>query len=143
MTRVDFYILPDAEAKGRQLLACRLAEKAVGLGHQVYIHTASQAQAASLDNLLWTFRAGSFVPHGLYPGDTDEGLPVLIGHDAEPQGKTDVLINLAPEVPLFFSRFSRVTEVVNADEEQRRLGRERFRFYRERGYPLQSHDLAR
>ncbi|MEZ5578324.1 MAG: DNA polymerase III subunit chi [Candidatus Competibacteraceae bacterium] len=47
--------------------ACRLADKAYGLGHTVYLFTASEARAAALDDLLWTFRQDSFVPHERYP----------------------------------------------------------------------------
>ena len=53
----------------------------------------------------------------------------------------EVLINLADEVPDFFSRYARVAEIVDADAIRREKGRERFRFYRDRGYQLQTHQL--
>jgi len=65
MTQVDFYILSDETGTARALLACRLTEKAWKQGHRVYINTASPQQLADLDDLLWTFRAGSFIPHGV------------------------------------------------------------------------------
>ena len=68
--------------------------------------------------------------------------PVLIGHDADNDpAETDLLINLADEIPMFFSRFERVAEVVSEDKQSRESGRNRFRFYRDRGYDLRTHQL--
>jgi DNA polymerase-3 subunit chi len=65
-----------------------------------------------------------------------------VGSGEEAPEEHEVMINLAHPVPSFFSRFERVLEVVPAQEEPRTLARERFRFYKERGYPLESHDIA-
>lgn len=140
MTRVDFYILEAGGAEARQRFACRLTEKAFAQGHRVFVHTGDPESARRLDELLWTFRAGSFVPHELAEGDP--GTPVHVGAGEPPREQDDVLINLAPEVPLFFSRFTRVAEVVDGDEGAREAGRERYRFYRERGYTLDTHNVA-
>jgi len=141
MTRIDFYIIEDDQRQARPLLACRLAEKAYGLDHTIYIHTGDQQQAQQLDQLLWTFRDGSFIPHCLRHDEVADQAPVVIGYDTEPETHNQVLINLDNEVPLFFSRFERVAEVIAGDEEARKLGRERFKFYRDRGYELKTHNL--
>lgn len=139
MTRVDFYVLEDGGDRDR--FACRLAETAYERGHRVYIHSDDGDHASRLDELLWTFRAGSFVPHAVTTGAPDPEAAVHVGYGAEPAEQEDVLINLTPEVPRFFSRFARVAEIIVGDEQTRQQGRERFRFYRERGYPLQSHKI--
>ena len=153
MTRVDFYVLKTGSARQRSVFACRLAEKAFGLGHRIYLHTASGSDTNQLDSLMWTFRDGSFVPHlpmGDSSGDhsagdqssgqdSDGDTPIHIGHGSEPGHHSDLLINLADEVPLFFSRFERVAEIVAADT--RDIARDRFRFYRDRGYSLETHTI--
>ena len=139
MTKVDFYILA---AGAREHTACKLAEKAWNLGHRVYIHTAGADQSRHMDALLWTFREGSFLPHEQYQAGNDCDSPILIGNDEAPDTDSDVLINLAHDVPLFFSRFLRVAEVIGPDNDAKRSGRERFRFYRDRGYPLDTHELT-
>lgn len=148
MTRVDFYVLKTGSERQRSVFACRLAEKAFGLGHKIYLHTASTSDTNRLNDLLWTFRDGSFVPHlpldhssGDQPSgqDSDDGTPIHIGHGTEPGDHSDLLINMADEVPLFFSRFERVAEIVAADT--RDIARDRFRFYRDRGYALETHTL--
>lgn len=141
MPRIDFYLLPDHSPNGRSLLACRLAEKAYGLGHRVYIHAESAEQARALDDLLWTFRQGSFVPHALYPVPDTEPPPVLIGWEEQPDIAAEVLINLTHQAPAFFERFERVAELADQDEQTLINSRERFRFYRDQGYPPQLHKL--
>ncbi len=141
MTQVDFYILKDNQPQAGALFACRLAEKAYRQGHRVYIHTDSGARLRMLDDLLWTFRAGSFLPHAVYSGGNSSTHPILLGQHDDPQGCDDVLVNLAGGVPPFFSRFSRVVEPVSADDDARAGARERYRYYQDRGYTLNTHKL--
>lgn len=141
MPRIDFYVLPDRQENGRALLACRLTDKAYRLGHTVYLFTASDAQAAALDDLLWTFRQDSFVPHERYPLVGEEGSPVLVGAAAPLAVDAQVLINFTEGLPEGFERFERVVELVNAHPEVLAKSRERFRQYRERGCVLETHKL--
>lgn len=141
MTRIDFYVLSDGNSSAREQLACRLAEIAYRRGQQVYLYAQDLNQAKALDALLWTFQAGSFVPHDIYPSDNHNNNPVLIGYDNIPEHSHEVLINLSEVVPGFFSRFERVAEIVNQEETVKQAGRQRFRFYRDRGYPLSTHNL--
>ena len=143
MTRIDFSILADAAPRSRALFACRLADKAYRMKHPVYIHAESEQQAAHMDDLLWTFSQGSFLPHALSDQITGDTSPIVIGYTNElPATHTDVLINMASDVPLFFSHFERVAEIIDQSPEQKQIGRERYRFYRDRGYDLQSHNIA-
>ena len=139
--RIDFYVLPDQKENGRALLACRLADKAYGLGHTVYVFTASEARAAALDDLLWTFRQDSFVPHERYPLVGEEGSPVLVGTAAPATVEAQVLINLADALPEGFERYERVVELVDQHPEVLAQSRGRFRQYRERGCLLETHKL--
>lgn len=124
-------------------LVCRIAEKAVQLDNHVYIHTESPTQGRKLDELLWTFSQNSFVPHRLLEQGMRQSIePVLIGCDTEPsRERCDLLLNLGEDVPDFFSRYARVAEVVDADTRRRELGRQRYRYYRDRGYRLNTHQM--
>jgi DNA polymerase-3 subunit chi len=142
MTQVDFYILKPQASGDRYALACRIAEKAWQQGHRVLIHTASAEEARHVDRLLWTLHDRSFVPHGLLGAADPQLNPVLITAGQDDGAEHDVLINLDAEVPGYFSRFSRVAECVDHDAASRAASRARFRFYRDRGYPLQTHDIG-
>lgn len=141
--QVDFYVLESPAERETLRTACRLAEKAWTRGHRVFIHTASSDAARSLDDLLWTYRQDSFVPHALYGGSgASEALePVLVGDGTRIPEDIDVLINLTGTVPAFADRSSRIAEIVGGDEPGRRAGRERYRQYRDRGFAIQQHNL--
>lgn len=144
MTQIDFYVLGSSGNDARLLLACRIAEKARQQDDQVFINCASNDEARKLDELLWTFSQSSFIPHRITgANDRDDGPePVLIGHGAAPNLETwDFMINLADRVPEFFSRYRRVAELVDAEENRREQGRERYRYYRDRGYELTTHKV--
>lgn len=140
MTRVDFYILSEnaGPADSIVMAACKLSEKAVGAGLKVYAHLPDARLADEFDGALWSFRQGGFIAHERYTGNALAApLPaVLYGQIEPPDSHHDILINLAIEVPDFFSRFGRVLEVVGGDPEQRNASRGRYRFYRDRGYEL-------
>lgn len=143
MTRVDFYILPDAEPRERDLFTCRLVDKAWRHGMRVWLHCSDAGDVARMDELLWTFREDAFLPHDRVE-QADAQTPVLLAHDREPpEGAViPMLVNRAVEAPLFFSRFERLAEVVNQEPAIRAAGRARWAFYRDRGYPLNHHAMG-
>ncbi len=145
MTRIDFYILPDAAGPtaGPVMTACKLCDKAAAGGHRIYVHAPDEGLADELDGALWSFRQGGFIAHERYDGEAlDEPLPaVLIGAVQPPDSHHGVMLNLGLEVPDFFSRFDRVLEIVAADQQARAKSRERYKYYRDRGYELATHKL--
>jgi len=140
-TRVDFYVLAETGTGARLNFACRLTEKAYKLDNRTHAHVTGAAQARQLDELMWTFRQGSFVPHEIADATSGADTPVTIGHDDTAALAGDLLINLADVIPPFFDRFARVAEIVDSNDECRQRGRERYRFYLENGYEPETHKL--
>jgi DNA polymerase-3 subunit chi len=141
--RVDFYVLNGAAAKPRWTFACRLAEKAYLRGLRVVMLSETPADAQSLDDLLWTFNERSFVPHQLCAGSTapDPATPVYLIAEPAPPPPADLLVNLAARLPGEWQHYARIAEIIDADDERRRLGRERFKIYRDLKIPLETHQL--
>jgi DNA polymerase III subunit chi len=140
--RVDFYVLDEASSAGRLKLACRLAEKAY-LAAQIALiwHTDAQ-ELEAFDDLLWTFMDGSFVPHEmLRAGTAVEDAPVLLSTGTLPPRTVDIIINLAPEVPVCLGQTRRVAEIIDGDDARRRAGRARFKAYRDLGIQPASHNV--
>lgn len=139
MTTIDFYILPEQGGSDPLAAAVRLCDKAVTKGHRLYV-TADPTRLDVLSDLLWTQRQGSFLAQERYVRDAPvEPLPhVLLGEDEPPEGWQDILLTLQLQVPSWFSRFGRVLEIVPGDAESRARCRERFKFYRDRGYELKT-----
>jgi DNA polymerase-3 subunit chi len=129
-----------AAAAGQRLeVAARLADKAYTQGHNIYINATDKPQAQALNELLWSFRPASFMPHALAGEEQSE--QIAIGWGQDPGKHSDLLINLQLEIPSFFSRFARVAEVVTQDEDSLAALRKSWLFYKERGYHLEKHDL--
>ena len=140
MARIDFYVLSQSGVQARHGFACRLAEKAWRLDNTVHIQTASREDAERLDDLLWTFRDGSFVPHHVV-GRDDLDSPITIGSGADAAPNADLLINLCDEIPAGADAFPRIAELVTSDEECRLQSRRRFAEYRDRGHTIDTHNV--
>jgi DNA polymerase-3 subunit chi len=140
--RIDFYILKNQGAGGRLRFACRLNEKAYVLKNRVFNLADSPAQAKQLDELMWTFKAGSFIPHEIQQADGDPAAPVVIGFEPPMDPSGNLLINLTDDIPACFDRFDRIAEIIDPTEKSRRSGRTRYAFYRENGYEPLTHNIG-
>ena len=140
-SKVEFYVLEAAGMAARLHFACRLAEKAYTKGHEVYAHTPSADVARQLDEMLWTFRQGSFIPHQIRGAEAARA-PVRIGTGDTVQDSGELLINLCDTAPDFAAGFGRVAEIVGGEPAARAAGRDRFRDYRTRGIEPQTHQIG-
>ena len=93
-----------------------------------------------LDNALWVDRDISFIPHEQATHPV-ENCPVTLGMGTF-AGTDEVLINLASDVPEYFAQMERVLEVIDKQGDDVAQGRDRFRFYRDRGYPMTNHSIT-
>ena len=138
--QVDFYVRTETSPDALESFACRLVETVWQRGHGVLVLAASEAAARRLDDLLWTFRDESFVPHRRMGADgPSQGEPVIVGTPGRWSGDLDVLVNLTPSVPEEAGRAARIAEIVPATGAGRDAGRERYREYRNRGFELRTH----
>lgn len=140
--QVDFYLMATDKLEAKWLLACRLLEKAYARGHQVFVYCNSKQEAEKLDELLWTFKEDSFIPHNLQGEGPEPPPQVQIGYSHEPRGFNDILFNLADEVPSFYLRFKRIIELVTDDNDAKEQSRAHYRQYRAEGCQLQTHQLT-
>ncbi|MBV1906582.1 MAG: DNA polymerase III subunit chi [Pseudomonadales bacterium] len=140
MTRVDFYILSDVDLDARMRFACRIAYKALTGGQHIHIHTSSTQHQKALDQLMWEYPEHQFLPHACIDNNADQhDLPVYIGCDSPLDHFDQILINLDNTVPGFFGRFDRVVEIVV--DAVKTEGRDKYKYYRDRGYPLFHHNM--
>lgn len=135
MTRVDFH----THVADRLGYACRLARK-VYLAGQTLVVVATPEQLREFDQMLWTFSPLEFVPHCRAGDELATRTPVVLATADEEAPHHQVLLNLGLDVPTHFARFERVLEIVGDAPEQLTGARERYRFYRDRGYTLNNYD---
>jgi DNA polymerase III subunit chi len=140
VTSIDFYF----NADDRLAVACRLAGKALQQKKRVLIYAPQPELAQKIDRMLWTAQAVSFLPHCAAHDPLAAETPLLIAVDETPPAAAcEVLLNLSSECPPFFERHERLLEIVAQPDEERQAGRARYAFYRDRGYAISNHDLAR
>lgn len=142
--RVDFYLLKSPHHDALHSTLCRLVEKAYGQQHQIFIYCKNEKEAQEIDNLLWTYRDISFLPHGIIQSAHDNPkTPISISSSLEPNKDfNDILLNLTNTVPTFFRQFQRVIEIIPNSTDIKIQARENYRLYREQGCELHSHQLT-
>ncbi|HEY6515415.1 MAG TPA: DNA polymerase III subunit chi [Steroidobacteraceae bacterium] len=139
--RVDFYVIEEAASAARLKVACRLVEKAYLASQRALIWHADRTELEALDELLWTFADGSFVPHEWLTSNGAAEAPVMLSAGSPPTGAFDFVVNLAADPPPFLHLSRRIAEIIDGDEGRRRAGRLRFKAYRELGIDPATHTL--
>ena len=128
MTSVQFYLIDASDPAEQYHYALQLAIQQLALGRHLHIHTSS-AKATKEIQTLATGKVSA------------SDAKLSISHADEPGSERSVLLNLSNEVPHFFSSFDTMLEIVCKAGDSRDMGRERYRYYRERGYPLRHCDV--
>ncbi|HZZ09511.1 MAG TPA: DNA polymerase III subunit chi [Paraburkholderia sp.] len=134
MTRIDFH----SNVGDSLLYACRLIRKAYQAG-QPTIVLAEPERLREFDEQLWTFSPLDFVPHCMAGTPLAAQTPIVLASSLDDVPHHQVLLNLGATVPPQFARFERLLEVVGNAHEELITGRERYRFYRDRGYALNNY----
>jgi len=144
MAQVNFYALGKSqdEVDGPLVAACRIAEKAVSLGHRVYVWLADETQARRLDEMMWAYRPTSFLPHDLINEQAaatgaNATSQILLGTAAPTTQFGDVVINLSAQPCADPGAFTRVNEIVGPDEHSLNEGRRLYRQYQNAGLALE------
>jgi len=111
-------------------------------GRRVLVYVPTGDRREQLDRLLWAHPATGFTPHCRADSNLAPETPIVLASALDQPLHDECLLNLSDEVPSGFSRFKELIEIVSIEDADRVPGRERFRFYRERGYPLETSDIS-
>jgi DNA polymerase-3 subunit chi len=139
VTQIDFYF----HVENKLQTACALSAKACARGLRVLAYCPDVEVSSKFSRLLWTTPAISFVPHCAPDDPLAAVTPVIVDHEGSNLLHDEVLINLRNDLPAFFGRFRRLIEIVSLDEDDRQVARSRYKFYRDRGYEIQIHDMSK
>lgn len=108
----------------------------------VLVYVPDGTEAARLDHTLWAQPPLSFLPHCGSDSPLAAQTPILLTGRLDDPAQEDCLLNLSDELPPTFSRFEHLVEIVSTDDRHRLPARERFKFYRDRGYAIESRDIS-
>ncbi len=138
MTQIFFY----HNAANRIAAAATLIGKAFQQKKALLVFAPDDEVASTLDRQLWLHPATGFIPHVRSDSPLAGETPVLIAGELESPRQSDRLMNLGDQIPPGFSRFTSVIEVVGQGADERIAGRERVKYYKDRGYEITFIDLA-
>jgi len=137
MTRIDFH----SNVADKIAYACRLTRKARAADSRIVLLARDRQEMMALDQALWTFSELEFLPHVMAGDPLAAQTPIILTDRGDAElPHYHVLVNLSTETPAHFARFERMIEIIAPDETEKAAGRERFRFYKQRGYPLTHFD---
>ena len=145
MKQADFYLLDQTEKEKSYRWACQWVYSAWKEKRSVYIHCENEVEAKIVDDMLWTFKDTSFIPHQLISAsDPTNAITIWIGHDAilVTPPATQVLLNLTQNQPDCFSHFAHIIEVVPQAVDERSHAREKYKIYKKAGYECVTHSDA-
>jgi len=108
----------------------------------VVVYVPAGELGEKLDRLLWTHPATGFVPHCRTEDKLAAETPIVFASTLDHPPHDNCLLNFSDEIPPGFSRFRQLVEIISSADGDRLAGRERFRFYRERGYLLEARDIS-
>lgn len=138
MTRISFLHGADDRIQS----AAQWLQQAWGERLAVLVFVPDAEQAARLDRVLWTQPALSFVPHCRSDSPLADETPILLTDRLDNPAQEHCLLNLSNDLPPTFSRFEHLVEIVSTHDADRLPARERFKFYRDRGYAIESRDIS-
>ncbi|MAZ39722.1 MAG: DNA polymerase III subunit chi [Legionellales bacterium] len=142
-TRVDFYIVSANNENEKLEFVCRLLEKAYKQRHQIFVLCKDQTQTHALDELLWTFKDISFLPHNILGEGPEPPPPIQLGDTVIPNKHRDILITLKHYQLEQPNKYRRIIEVIANNEADKENARINYRRYREINCQLHSHDLTK
>jgi DNA polymerase-3 subunit chi len=138
LTQVFFY----HGAADKIAAACALLSGAYAKKKPMLVFAPEKEIANSVDRMLWTNPALSFVPHCRADSPLAAETPILITDSLETLPQDERLMNLSQIVPPGFSRFQSLIEVVGQADDERAAARDRVKFYKDRGYEVRYFDLS-
>jgi DNA polymerase-3 subunit chi len=138
MTQISFF----HGARDRLQAVAAWLGRAGNERRKVLVYVPAGENSEQLDRLLWTHQATGFTPHCRANDKLAAETPIILAAELDTPPHDGCLLNLSDEIPPGFSRFQQLIEIISVNDGDRLPGRERFRFYRERGYPLENHDIS-
>jgi DNA polymerase III subunit chi len=136
MTRVIFY----SNLTNKQDALLALVQQALVKKHSVTVMVENEQQAKAYENALWQKNKVSFLPNVLASDLLADKTPIVLDWQENQLCQDDILINLSSKQLTAFSRFRQLIELVSIEESDKVLARQRYKFYRDRGYEMKHFD---
>ena len=117
-------------------------EKIVSAKQPLVIRCKDQSHCEEVSYSIQNFSKKDFLPCAQFSDKSALLFPIILSTVSEiPLWADDiiVLLNLDTKIEMTFSSYCRVIEIVDQTELNRQKGRERYKYYKERGYEIFGH----
>ena len=117
-------------------------EKVIAVKHPMVIRCKNQSHCEEVSYSIHNFSKKDFLPCAEFYDERADLFPIILSTVSEvPLWADDivVLLNLNTQIETTFSSYCRVIEIVDQTELNRQKGRERYKYYKERGYEIFGH----
>tara|TARA_X000000950_G_scaffold209405_1_gene251797 strand:- start:167 stop:553 length:387 start_codon:yes stop_codon:yes gene_type:complete len=117
-------------------------EKVISAKQPLVIRCKDQSHCEEVSYSIQNFSKKDFLPCVQFSDKSADLFPIILSTVSEiPLWADDiiVLLNLDTKIEMTFSSYCRVIEIVDQTELNRQKGRERYKYYKERGYEIFGH----
>ena len=130
--KVDFYVYELSDYQFYQRLVCNLVEEAYNQENNILLLCENEESCENLDELLWTFKDVSFIPH-----EKKLNNKILTQHiNLTKKKQSLILMNLTYSFPDFLETHDRVIEMSGYDEDSRQKARLNFKRYKTMNFEI-------
>ena len=145
LTRIDFYYdVKDIILFSNRITRKLYYEKVVTHKYPLVIRCTDREHSKMVGDSIDNFSEKDFLPYAKFSDDNAKLSPIILSTTSEIPFWADdiiVLLNLDTKIEITFSSYNRVIEIVDQTEINRQKGREKYKFYKERGYEVFGHKV--
>lgn len=94
----------------------KLLEKALGAGLRTLVHVRDEKMMEEIDQSLWTYDPGSFLPHGTQSQGHVADQPILVSFDGQNQNAANCAAVLDGQVPADMNVFDRCLYIFDGQD---------------------------
>ena len=136
MTNIKFFF----NVENKIDLICSILPERLIKKRNSLIYCSNDIQLNHLSNKLWGSSSESFFPH---EENNHHNLNKITLSNKSIEWMDDTIINISSQMVYGFNRYLNLFEIVSIDEEDKKLARIRFQYFKDCGYNIQSIDAKK
>lgn len=136
MTNIKFFF----NVENKIDLICSILPERLNKKRNSLIYCLDNIQLNLLSDQLWGNSLESFFPH---EENNYHHFSKIILSNKNIEWMDDTIINISSQMVDGFNRYLNLFEIVSTDEEDKKLARIRFQYFKDRGYNIQSIDAKK
>ena len=134
MTNIKFFF----NVENKIEFICSMLPERLNKKKNSLIYCANNEQLKILSNYLWSNNLSEFFPH---EKNNHHYFNKITISNKDIDWMDDTIINISNKMIDGFNRYLHLFEMVSTDEDDKKLARKRFQYFKDRGYNIQTIDV--